>query len=61
MGRNEGFHEMVFVTKFEYEVLKEKFPKLRYTITNKDKESKRKKHYVEEYPEILKAIEELRK
>lgn len=52
---------MVYVTKSEYEVLKEKFPQIRTTITSKDKGSRRKKRYVEEYPEILKAIEDLRK
>lgn len=52
---------MVYVTKTEFEILKTKFPNIRSTITGKDKGSKRKKRFVEEYPEILKAIEELRK
>lgn len=52
---------MVYVTKSEFETLKAKFPNLRSTTTSKDKGAKRKKRFVEEYPEILKAIEDLRK
>lgn len=52
---------MVYVTKSEYESLRAKFPNLRSTITSKDKNAKRKKRWVEEYPEVLKAIEDLRK
>lgn len=51
---------MVYVTKSEFEALKMKFPNIRSTITSKEKKSKRKKRFVEEYPEIVKAIEELR-
>lgn len=52
---------MVYVTKTEFETLKAKFPNLRSTTTSKDKGAKRKKRFVEEYPEVLKAIEDLRK
>lgn len=52
---------MVYVTKSEFGTLKAKFPNLRSTTTSKDKNAKRKKRWVEEYPEVLKAIEELRK
>lgn len=51
---------MVLVTKSEYEKLKERFPKLRSTTTSKQKSSKRKKRFVEEMPEILKMLEQLR-
>lgn len=53
--------QLVYVSKTEFEKLKEQFPNLRWTTTNKQKNASRKKRFVEEFPEILKAIEELRK
>ena len=52
---------MVYVTKTEFEILKKKFPDLRFVITNKQKNSKRKNRFVEEYPEVINAIKDLRK
>ena len=57
----KGEYAMVYVTKTEFETLKKKFPNLRFVITSKQKNSKRKNRFVEEYPEVINAIKDLRK
>lgn len=52
---------MIYVSKTEFVKLKEQFPNLRWVTINKQKNSSRKKRFVEEFPEVIKAIEELRK
>lgn len=52
---------MQYVTNDELNYLKTKFPSLHVTMTSRDKsKGKRKKHYVDEYPEIMKRLNEYR-
>lgn len=51
---------MIFVTKEEFEKIKEKIPNVRMTITSKYHKAKRKKRWIEEDPNVLAVLEEIR-
>lgn len=51
---------MIFVTKEEFEKIKEKIPNVKMTITSKYHKAKRKKRWIEEDPNVLAVLEEIR-
>lgn len=51
---------MVYVTKEEFEKIKQKFKNVRMTITSKQGKAKRKKRWIEEDPNVLSLLEEIR-
>jgi hypothetical protein len=51
---------MIFVTKEEFEKIKEKIPDVRMTITSKYHKAKRKKRWIEEDPAVLEVLNQIR-
>ena len=52
---------MVYVTKEEFEKIKERIPDARMTITSKQHKARRKKRWIEEDPAVLAVLASIRK
>lgn len=57
----ERSYQMIYVTKEEYEAIKKKIPNVHMTITSKYHKAKRKKRWIEEDPNVLAVLAEIRK
>lgn len=51
---------MIYVSKEEFEKIKKRVPDVRMTITSKNGKAKRKKRWIEEDPEVLAVLEQIR-